>query len=66
MAILDEDSLDPSFKSAISDRLNGWELVEFLDIPIEDIVELFEEEILDNIEEIKELIGFTIETEEND
>lgn len=64
---MDEVELDSDLKSAICDRLEGWELVEFLNIPIEDIVELFEEDILDNIVEVKDFIIFGIEPEtEND
>lgn len=65
---MDEDVLDNDLKSAICDRLFGWELIEFLRIPIEDIVELFEEEILDNISEVKDFIVYGVqpETEDND
>jgi hypothetical protein len=61
--VMDEEVLDNILKSAICDRLEGWELVEFLNIPIEDIVELFEEEILDNVTEVKDFITYGIETE---
>jgi hypothetical protein len=66
MAILDEETLDKNVKEAICDRLFGWELIEFLNIPIEDIVELFEEDILDNINDIKEFIVYETDETEND
>ena len=49
---------------AIKDRWEGWELAEVLNLPIEDILLEFEEEILEKIEDIKELLG--IEEEDND
>ena len=61
--VMDEEVLDNILKSAICDRLEGWELIEFLNIPIEDIVELFEEDILDNITDVKDFIDYGIETE---
>jgi hypothetical protein len=64
--VMDEEVLDNILKSAICDRLEGWELIEFLNIPIEDIVELFEEDILDNLEEVKDFITYGVETETDD
>ena len=65
--VMDEEVLDNSLKSAICDRLFGWELVEFLQIPIEDIVELFEEDVLNNLDEVKDFIVYGISSEmEND
>lgn len=48
----------------IKDRLEAWELVELLNLPIEDILLEFEEEILDKINEVKELLG--IKEDENE
>ncbi len=44
-------------KQQIVDTLEAVELVDFLDISIEDIVEYFEDTILDNLEEVEELLG---------
>lgn len=65
---MDEDFLDEDLQAAICDKLEGWELVEFLNLDIEDIVNAFEEEILENIEDVKDFIiyGVEPETEEND
>ena len=40
------DKLEPYLKKAIADRFHAWELVEILEIPVEDIIEIFEDEIL--------------------
>lgn len=44
-------------KHQIVDTLEAVELVDFLNISIEDIVEYFEDTILDNLEEVEELLG---------
>ena len=49
--------IDPNVKQTIYDLLEGWELVEFLQIDIEEIVEAFENEIIENIEDVKDLVG---------
>jgi len=54
MALMDEGEISPMVIEALIDRFEGWELVEFLDVPIERIVQLLEEEIIDNIEDIEE------------
>lgn len=43
-------------KRVIIDRLEGWELVEFLQIPIEDVVEAFEDEILEAFEDVEDFV----------
>lgn len=65
MAIMDEEFLDPIVRDAIIDRLEGWELVEFLNISTERIVELLTEEILDNLNDVKELVGMEIEDDDD-
>jgi hypothetical protein len=59
MAVMDEEELDPFIKQALIDRLEGWELVELLNIDAEAIVELFEDQILDKLEEVLEIVGIT-------
>ena len=44
-------------KQQIVDTLEAVEHVDFLNISIEDIVEYFEDTILDNHEEVEELLG---------
>ena len=62
---MNEVELNRDLKTALCDRVFGWELVEFLQVPIEDIVELFEEDILDNLKDIKEFINY-YEVEDDD
>ena len=54
---MDEEKLSDFVKSSIIDRLEGWELVEFLGIDISEIVDTFEEEISVNLQEVLDLIG---------
>lgn len=51
---------------AIIDRLEPWELVEFLQIPMEEILEAFEDLIEDKIKDLQEFVGLTIDDEEVD
>lgn len=53
-----QEKLDPGLRDAICDRLNGWELVEFLSIPIEDIVALLEDQIIENINDVADFIDY--------
>lgn len=41
-----DDPLSPGFKEALVDWFAGAELAEFLDIPIEEIIEAFPDRIL--------------------
>ncbi len=49
----------------LNDRFEGWELVEILEITAEDICRAFEDEVHDNLEELKDLLGID-EIEEDD
>jgi hypothetical protein len=51
---------------AILDRLEPWELVEFLQIPMEEILDAFEDLIEDKITDLQEFVGLTIDDEEVD
>lgn len=44
------------FLFKLIDRFHGWELVELLDIPVEDIIEYFYNRIEDNREELEEIM----------
>lgn len=48
----------------INDRLEGWELVELLELTAEDICRNFEDEVMENINEIKDLLN--IDTDDNE
>lgn len=50
--------LDRETRKRIEDYFEGFELVELLDIPVEDILEAFEDLIEENIDEINETIGY--------
>lgn len=58
-------ALDKETKAALIDRLEGWELAEFLDLTTEDIIEAYEEEIVLNLEEVLEFAGIKT-NEDND
>ena len=62
---MDEERLDPLTKTAIVAYFDGFELVEFLQVPTEVIVELLEEYILDNLDDLNEEMGLTNDTEED-
>ena len=52
-------------KKLLIDRFESWELAEFLGTTIEDFVEYFEEEIIDNEEDILELLGVIADGEDD-
>lgn len=58
MSILDREELEASLKSAIIDRFEAWELVDFLNISTEEVVDIFEEELLQHIEEVTSLLNY--------
>ncbi len=62
--LMDEDKIPDNVKQALIDRCEGWEIVDFLNIDTEVIVNTFEDELLDNIEDVLELLG--MESEEED
>jgi hypothetical protein len=48
--------VDKETKQRIEDFFEGFELVEFLQLPVSEIIERFEEEIEEAIDEIEELM----------
>lgn len=64
--LMDEEKLDPLVRETIISRLEAWELVGFLQLPIEQIIDTFEDDIVDNLEDILDLIGFTEDDNEDD
>lgn len=62
------ESLNNNIKDALADRLEAWELVDFLDITIEDVLAAFEDKIVENLDEVLDFAGIQgLETEnEND
>lgn len=51
------EAISNELKLALIDRYHAWELIELLDIPIEDIVEIFEDEIRNNEDLILDELG---------
>ena len=46
-----------AFLLALADRFEGWELVEFLQISVEDILEQFDEEVFEAKEDLEEFMN---------
>ena len=49
--------LDKETRERIADFFDGPDLVDFLQVPVSDVVDAFEVEIEDNLDEIEEMIG---------
>lgn len=56
--------LDPVTKAAISEWFTGEELVSFLGTPVDLLIDLLEEDILDNLTEVLEEINFERQDDE--
>lgn len=54
--MLGDYELEQEFKRLIADRFDAVDLVDFLCIPVEDIIETYEEKIIEYLPEIKEYI----------
>lgn len=53
------DTIPRELKEALAYRLDAAELVDFLRVPTEEIIELLEDTILANLDEVLELAGLT-------
>lgn len=49
--------MDRETRKRIEDFFEGFELVEFLQIPVDEIIDRFEDEIEEALDDIEELIG---------
>lgn len=58
--------LPQAIKTALADRLDVWEILEFLEVPTEEVIEIFEDEILENLGGILELAGISTIENAND
>jgi len=58
--------LDREVKKALVDRLEGWELIEFLQIPVDYIIDAFEDEIIENLEDVLEFANLVDLDESNE
>ena len=61
-----DEEIPDLMKVAIIETLEGWELVEFLQIPIEEIVEQFKETILDNYDDVLDLVNIRLDDDEDE
>lgn len=66
VSIMDEDDIPDVIRKALIDKYEGWELVELLDIDIEDVIDAFEIEIVDNLEDLKEELRINNDNQEQD
>ena len=54
-------------RNAISSRFESWELVELLGMSVDQILDAFEEEIDEHLEELLDMMGFkSLDKEEGD
>ena len=60
------DRLDPVIREIITARYTAAELVDFLNLDTTAVIDAFEQEILDNIEDFKDNIGFNEDDEQDD
>lgn len=60
------ETLDNDIKKALIDRLDSSELVDFLQIPIEVIIELLEDTILASLPDLLEYAGIESKTSDYD
>ena len=49
--------MDEEFKRQLIDRFEGFELVDYLNIDVEDIVDAFEEQIVEAQEDLEEFLS---------
>lgn len=49
--------LSKEIKEILADRLEGWELVDFLQIDIDTVIDAFEDEIEENLSDVLEFAG---------
>lgn len=59
------DRLDPVLREIIAERYTAAELVDFLSLDTLTVIDAFEQEILDNLEDFKDNTG-TITDDDND
>jgi inosine/xanthosine triphosphate pyrophosphatase family protein len=56
--------LTSEFKKILEDRFEAWELVDLLQVSTEEVVEAFEEVILEKLDEVKDFIDYEDEEDE--
>lgn len=64
-AFSDDEEIPKDLREALVSRLEAWELVDYLNIDIELMVDLLEEEILNKIPELEEFVGIERNTDDS-
>lgn len=49
--------MSEELKKILMDRFEGWELVDFLQVTTEEVIEAFEDKIDDNLEDVLDWVG---------
>ena len=49
--------MDTETRKRIEDFFEGFELVEFLQLSVSEVIDMFEDEVEEHLDEIEELIG---------
>jgi hypothetical protein len=53
--------MDEETKARLADYFDAWDLVELLRIPTRDVIDAFEDEVLDALEDLEEIMEVTHE-----
>lgn len=56
--ILIGNKMNEEYRKILADYFTASELVDFLDIDVREIIDLFEDKIMDNKEDVDEIIGY--------
>lgn len=49
--------MDKETKNRIADFFEAWDLIEFLQVSVDDVLDSFEDEIVEALDDIEELMG---------
>lgn len=50
--------MDTEFKKRLSDYFEAWELVDFLELTVPQIIEAFEDDLADKMSEVTEFMNY--------
>lgn len=56
---------DEKIKELLSDRLEGWELAELLELTVNEICVEFKDKVEENLDELKQVLGINEEDDED-
>lgn len=57
--------MDDELRKAIADYFDAGDFAEFIGVTVEDLIEAFPKEVEDALEDIKELMGLSVEVEDD-